>query len=369
MEQRAPGHTVLDDKIYRRGLLDFKARHRGRARGARLRAATPRPGRSASSSGDGDRLRRGRSSSPRATRTRRAEPPRRRRDPGPPRRAAEDRRGLPPRAGPRRRATSTRRSRSYWFCHLAVITELNGWDAFNPGHLDQHLRPFYERGLADGTLTREDARELLECFFVKFNNHPAPPKVGVTAAESGTYTDFANINLGGLLARRRRRLERACRTCCSRSSTRCTCCSPARNLQLSRKTPDALLKHTPAGHPQGLRLPLALQRRRRRRGAAAAGQDARGRARRRLHGLRRDRGLRQGGLHPHRLLQPAEGAGAGPARRRRPAHRRAARAATGAPGALRLASTTCSRRSRRSCATSSTSRSRGNQLIERCTRG
>ena len=24
MEQRAPGHTVLDDKIYRKGLLDFK---------------------------------------------------------------------------------------------------------------------------------------------------------------------------------------------------------------------------------------------------------------------------------------------------------------------------------------------------------
>jgi len=89
---------------------------------------------------------------------------------------------------------------SYWFCHLGVITELNGWDSFSPGHLDQHLRPFYERGLADGSLTREGARELVECFFVKFNNHPAPPKVGVTAAESGTYTDFANINLGGLLA-------------------------------------------------------------------------------------------------------------------------------------------------------------------------
>ena len=38
----------------------------------------------------------------------------------------------------------------YWFCHLGVITELNGWDSFNPGHLDQHLLPFYERGLADG---------------------------------------------------------------------------------------------------------------------------------------------------------------------------------------------------------------------------
>jgi len=40
----------------------------------------------------------------------------------------------------------------YWFCHLAVITELNGWDAFSPGHLDQHLGPFYDAGLADGTI-------------------------------------------------------------------------------------------------------------------------------------------------------------------------------------------------------------------------
>jgi formate C-acetyltransferase len=86
----------------------------------------------------------------------------------------------------------------YWWCHLAVITELNGWDSFNPGHLDQHLEPFYEQGLADGSLNRESAKELLECWWVKFNNHPAPPKVGVTAAESGTYTDFCNINLAGL---------------------------------------------------------------------------------------------------------------------------------------------------------------------------
>ncbi|MFQ5807411.1 MAG: glycyl radical protein, partial [Phycisphaerae bacterium] len=86
----------------------------------------------------------------------------------------------------------------YWFCHVGVITELNGWDSFNPGHLDHHLYPFYAKGLENGSLTRESAKELLECWWVKFNNHPAPPKVGVTAAESGTYTDFANINIGGL---------------------------------------------------------------------------------------------------------------------------------------------------------------------------
>ena len=47
-------------------------------------------------------------------------------------------------------------------------------------------------------MTRESAKELLEAFWVKFNNQPAPPKVGVTAEESGTYTDFALINVGGL---------------------------------------------------------------------------------------------------------------------------------------------------------------------------
>ncbi len=86
----------------------------------------------------------------------------------------------------------------YWFVHLGTITELNGWDAMNPGHFDQHLAPFYRAGLADGTLTREAAKELLCCFWIKVNNHPAPPKVGITARESGTYNDFTNINIGGI---------------------------------------------------------------------------------------------------------------------------------------------------------------------------
>ncbi len=86
----------------------------------------------------------------------------------------------------------------YWFVHIGVITEINPWDSFNPGRLDQHLWPFYQRDLAAGRLTEERARELLGSFWVKFHNHPAPSKVGVTAAESGTYTDFALINVGGL---------------------------------------------------------------------------------------------------------------------------------------------------------------------------
>jgi len=86
----------------------------------------------------------------------------------------------------------------YWFVHLGVITELNPWDSFNPGRLDQHLFPFYKKGLENGTLTEEKARELLQLFWIKFNNQPAPPKVGVTAEESSTYNDFALINIGGV---------------------------------------------------------------------------------------------------------------------------------------------------------------------------
>ena len=86
----------------------------------------------------------------------------------------------------------------YWFVHLGTVTELNGWDCMNPGHIDQHLYPFYQKGIADGTMTRDKAKELISCFWIKFNNQPAPPKVGVTALESGTYNDFTNINIGGI---------------------------------------------------------------------------------------------------------------------------------------------------------------------------
>ncbi len=86
----------------------------------------------------------------------------------------------------------------YWFVHLGVISELNPWDAFNPGRLDQHLLPFYKKDIEAGRLTEASAREFLQAFWIKFNNHPSPPKIGVTAEESSTYTDFCLVNLGGM---------------------------------------------------------------------------------------------------------------------------------------------------------------------------
>jgi formate C-acetyltransferase len=239
MEQRAPGHTVLDGKLYRCGLLGVQEQI-DRAIAA-LDFLTDREAYSKS-----EQLQAMRISCDAVMRFAA-------------RHAALAREQAAAEVNPARRAELEKIAevchrvpahaprdfhealQAYWFCHLAVITELNGWDSLSPGHLDQHLLPFYERGLADGTLTRESARELLEAFFVKFNNHTAPAKVGVTAEESGTYTDFANINLGGLLSDG------------ADGSNEVTyllldvieemhLLQPSSNLQLSRKTPEAALK-------------------------------------------------------------------------------------------------------------------------------
>ncbi len=196
MEQRSPGHAILDDKIYRRGFLDVKeeivrrqaeldylADPQAYAKNEQYKAMaiacdaiilqSERHAAHARQMADDEQA---------------------------PDRKAEllkiaevcDR---VPAHAPR---TFQEALQAYWFVHLAVITELNTWDSFNPGRLDQHLEPFYRREIEAGTLTREQAEELLQCFWVKFNNQPAPPKVGVTEEQSGTYTDFALINVGGL---------------------------------------------------------------------------------------------------------------------------------------------------------------------------
>ena len=129
----------------------------------------------------------------------------------------------------------------YWFVHLATITELNGWDAMSPGHLDQHLGPFYEKGLADGTFTRDEAKELLACLFIKVNNTPAPPKVGVTAKESGTYNDFTNINLAGL-KRDGTDGSNEVTYICLELFNELRLLQPQGNIQVSERTPDNVIR-------------------------------------------------------------------------------------------------------------------------------
>jgi len=196
MEQRAPGHTVLDGKIYRKGMLDFKKEIKIQLdsldylndpettdQAEELKAMDI--------SCDAVIVFANRHADIAGKRAKREKDPKRKEELL---RIAEVCRWVPSHA-PR---TFWEAIQMYWFVHLGIITELNGWDAMNPGHFDQHLAPFYEREIAEGKLTRDEAKELISCFWIKVNNHPAPPKVGITARESSTYNDFTNINIGGV---------------------------------------------------------------------------------------------------------------------------------------------------------------------------
>jgi len=196
MEQRAPGHTALDGKIYKKGMLDFKKDIRKQldsldylndpeatdkaeeltAMDISCDAAIIFAERHADLTEEMAKTEK--------DNTRKQELLK----------IAEVCRHVPANA-PRNLWEAIQ---MYWFVHLGTITELNGWDAMNPGHFDQHLAPFYEKEIDEGKLTREEAKELISCLWIKVNNQTAPPKVGITAKESGTYNDFTNINIGGV---------------------------------------------------------------------------------------------------------------------------------------------------------------------------
>ena len=196
MEQRAAGHTAMDGKMYREGLLDVKARIERRIASLDYihdPEATDKQQEleAMAISCDAAILFAERHAELAEQMAAKESDPRRKTELE---KIADVCRWVPAHA-PRDLWEAIQ---MYWFVHLGTVTELNGWDSMNPGHIDQHLFPFYQKGIREGTLTRDQAKELISCLWIKFNNQPAPPKVGVTALESGTYNDFTNINIGGV---------------------------------------------------------------------------------------------------------------------------------------------------------------------------
>jgi len=84
---------------------------------------------------------------------------------------------------------------SFWFVHLIIQIESNG-HSISPGRFDQYMAEFYERDSQAGILTQEQARELLECLWVKFNEiNKIRDKI--TSQGFGGYPMFQNLVLGG----------------------------------------------------------------------------------------------------------------------------------------------------------------------------
>ncbi len=239
MEQRAPGHTVLDGKIYQKGMLDFREeiqqslarldflndplaynkREELKAMDIAIDAILILARRHAVKASELAKVEKD------ETRIKELE-------------RIQDACANVPANAPRNFWEALQ---YYWFVHLCVITELNPWDSFNPGKLDQHLFPFYQKDVAAGTLDSDSAKELLGAFWIKFNNQPAPPKVGVTAEESATYADFAQINSGGVKTDGTDGVNEVSYLILD-VVDEMRLIQPSPSVQISKKTPDKFLK-------------------------------------------------------------------------------------------------------------------------------
>ena len=183
MEQRAPGHTVLDDKIYGKGMIDFKEdikqsmEHFSRTNDSEaFRKVEELRAMQIAADALVDYA------------ERHAE-------------VAKEQAGKESRSRKRDElekiaavcshvpAHSPRdfweALQYYWFVHIGVITEANPWDAFNPGRLDQHLYPFYKRDMEEGKITREEAIKLIALLYIKMNGLVTPQGTEIVKTFAG----------------------------------------------------------------------------------------------------------------------------------------------------------------------------------------
>ncbi len=81
---------------------------------------------------------------------------------------------------------------SFWFAHAIIQLESNG-HSISPARFDQYMFPFLEQ---DKSLGDEQAQELLDCLWVKFNDINKVRDEGSTKGFGG-YPMFQNLIVGG----------------------------------------------------------------------------------------------------------------------------------------------------------------------------
>ena len=57
---------------------------------------------------------------------------------------------------------------SLWFLFVVLHMESNA-SSFSPGRIDQYMYPFYKQDLEKGMISKQDALEIIECFYLKCN--------------------------------------------------------------------------------------------------------------------------------------------------------------------------------------------------------
>ncbi|WP_295582464.1 pyruvate formate lyase family protein [uncultured Oscillibacter sp.] len=127
-----------------------------------------------------------------------------------------------------------------YFLHLLIHIESNG-HSISLGRIDQYLWPFYRRDLAAGAVTRAEALELIDSFYIKVSRFNKVRPWPETRLKSGAPM-FMTITLGGM--------DAAGRECSNEltelfldalADTRLP--QPTPILRVNKDTPQALIAH------------------------------------------------------------------------------------------------------------------------------
>jgi trans-4-hydroxy-L-proline dehydratase len=141
---------------------------------------------------------------------------------------------------------------SFWFVHLGLNLETDG-HAFGPGRFDQYLYPFYRHSLATGAMTQDQAQELLDLLWVKFDEITLAKDSGESQTSS-SYPEFQNLNIGGLAPDGRDATNELSFMCLTAlEHTRLP--QPGLSAQISSKTPPAFLLRCCELLRQGMGMP------------------------------------------------------------------------------------------------------------------
>ncbi len=84
---------------------------------------------------------------------------------------------------------------SFWFVQLLLQIESSG-HSISPGRFDRYMYPYYKADIDKGVITREQAQELLDCIWVKFNDINKV-RDAVSADGFAGYGMFQNLIVGG----------------------------------------------------------------------------------------------------------------------------------------------------------------------------
>ncbi len=84
---------------------------------------------------------------------------------------------------------------TFWFIQLLLQVESSG-HSISPGRFDQYMYPYFKKDIDSGKITYEQAQELLDCLWVKFNDINKVRDASSADGFAG-YGMFQNLIVGG----------------------------------------------------------------------------------------------------------------------------------------------------------------------------